>query len=181
MINIEDTKIVVYPNLSFNQEYRIDKEGNVWSPYRGWHLVSKQEIQKGYYRVGLMTDKGRKFFMVHRLVMEAFNPIENSLDYEVNHIDGNKHNNNIKNLEWCTGSYNVRHSLETGLKTPARGTQIAGNKLNETQVLEICDLLQSGMYSLTQIGEKYGVSKHCIFDIKRKKSWSWLTQDYTFE
>ena len=42
MFILENTKIIVYPNTFFNQEYRIDKEGNVWSPYRGWHLVSLQ-------------------------------------------------------------------------------------------------------------------------------------------
>jgi hypothetical protein len=40
--------------------------------------------------------------------------------------------------------------------------------------------LKSGTDSLAQIGNKYGVSKHCIFDIKRKKSWAWLTKDYDF-
>jgi hypothetical protein len=37
MIKLEDTKIISYPNIVFNQEYRIDKNGIVWSPYRGWH------------------------------------------------------------------------------------------------------------------------------------------------
>ena len=72
MIKLEDTKIINYPNIVFNQEYRIDKNGVVWSPYRGWHQVSIQKILKGYLRVGLMTTQGRKFFMVHRLVMETF-------------------------------------------------------------------------------------------------------------
>ena len=78
MFILENTKIIVYPNTFFNQEYRIDKEGNVWSPYRGWHLVSLQKIKKGYLRAGLMTSEWRKFFMVHRLVMNTFNPIDNS-------------------------------------------------------------------------------------------------------
>ena len=37
---------------------------------------------------------------------------------EVNHIDGNKDNNHVSNLEWCTRSHNVKHSFDTGLKTP---------------------------------------------------------------
>lgn len=41
MFNIKDTKIITYPNFTFNQEYRIDKYGNVWSPCRGWHLLKK--------------------------------------------------------------------------------------------------------------------------------------------
>lgn len=181
MFNIEETKIVTYPNYTFSLEYRIDKNGNIWTPYNGWHLISQQKIQKGYLRVGLTTkEKGRKFFMVHRLVMENFAPIQNSLNFEVNHKDGNKENNSITNLEWCTGSFNVRHSLDTGLKTPARGEAVGGNKLSENQVLQICKLLQENKLSLNEIGEIYGVSKHCIFDIKRKRSWSWLTKQFNF-
>lgn len=37
---------------------------------------------------------------------------------EINHIDGNKDNNHVSNLEWCTRSHNVKHSFDTGLKTP---------------------------------------------------------------
>ena len=178
--DIENTKIVTYPKVIFNNEYRIDKDGDVWTPYRGWHQLSKQKIAKGYLRVGMMTSEGRRFFMIHRLVLEAYNPIENSLEFQVNHIDGDKENNKLENLEWCTQSQNMRHSLDTGLKIPKKGTEIRTSKLTEEDVLLICDYLKNSNFSLQEIGDKFGVSKHCIFDIKRKKSWSWLTKDYTF-
>lgn len=127
-----------------------------------------------------MTSQGRKFFMVHRLVMETFNPIDNSQLLQVNHKDGNKHNNNINNLEWVTNMENMHHAIKNNLAKKARGEEAGCVKLTEKQVLEICDLLQSGTDSLAQIGKKYGVSKYCIFDIKHKKSWSWLTKDYNF-
>ena len=166
--------------IIFNQKYMIDDNGNIWSPYRGGKYLHPSPTQKGYYRIVLQTSKGRKTFQLHRLVLETFNPIENCENLEVNHIDGDKSNNKLENLEWCTGSFNVKHSLETGLKTPARGENISGSKLTEQQVLEICNLLKNSNLSLQDIGNKFGVSKHCIFDIKRKKSWTWLTTDYTF-
>lgn len=89
---------------------------------------------------------------------------------EVNHIDGDKSNNMLSNLEWCSGSFNVRHSLETGLKTPARGENVGGSKLTEEDVLQICELLKNSSLSLQEIGNQFNVSKHAIFDIKRKKS-----------
>ncbi|AXF52524.1 MAG: HNH endonuclease [Caudoviricetes sp.] len=177
---IENTKIITYPDISFNQEYRIDKMGNVWSPYRGWSLIKLSKINKGYLRAGLMTSSGRKFFMVHRLVMETFSPIENSSELQVNHKDGNKENNSLDNLEWCTNSENVIHSYKTGLQAPLRGEKANGNILKEKSVLEICELIKLGKHSLTEIGERYGVSKYTISDIKRKKSWGWLTKDYDF-
>lgn len=173
-------KEIKIKNVNFNQKYMIDENGNIWSPYGGGKFLSPSKTQKGYMRIVLQTSEGRKTFQVHRLVLETFNPIENCENLEVNHIDGDKSNNSLNNLEWCSGSFNVRHSLDTGLKVPAKGTQVASNKLSEKDVLEICELLLNSNLSLSEIGFKYGVSKHCIFDIKRKKSWNWLTIDYTF-
>ena len=65
-----------------------------------------------------MTSQGRKFFMVHRLVMETFNPIDNSQLLQVNHKDGNKHNNNINNLEWVTNMENMHHAIKNNQKKP---------------------------------------------------------------
>lgn len=174
---LEDAKTIIYPGYTFNQDYRITKNGEVWSPYRGWHIVSPQKIEKGYFRVGLMTNQGRKFLMVHRLVLETYSPIENSLNLQVNHIDGNKENNSIENLEWCTQSENQIHAIKNGLKpNQPKGEKVKGSKLKEEDVIKIWKLLQTTSYSLQDIGDMYGVSKHCIFDIKRGKSWSWLTE-----
>lgn len=174
-------KLITIPNIVFNQKYEIDDQGNIWSPYRGGRQLSPAPTKKGYYRIVLQTSEGRKTFQLHRLVLMTFNPVENMENLEVNHIDGDKSNNKLENLEWCSGSLNVRHSLDTGLKTPARGENVGGNVLTEAQVIEICERLKEGKESLSTIGKDYGVTKHCIFDIKRKRSWSWLTENYNFE
>lgn len=158
----------------------INEQGQIWSPYRGGKYLTPCPTQKGYYRIVLQTNQGRKTFQLHRLVLETFNPVDNCENLEVNHIDGDKSNNNLSNLEWCSGSFNVRHSLESGLKIPARGESIGSNKLTEKQVLEICELLKTTKLSLQEIGNIYDVSKYCVHDIKKKKSWSWLTKDYIF-
>lgn len=174
-------KEIVIPGITFKQKYEIDDEGNVWTPYRGPRKMKPPLTHKGYRRVYLQTTEGGKSFQVHRLVLMMFSPVEGMDKLEVNHKDGNKENNNLSNLEWCTGSMNVRHSLSTGLKTPAKGESVGGSKLKEENVLQICEMLQSHNYSLSEIGDKFGVSKHCIFDIKRKRSWSWLTKGYNFD
>ena len=64
--------------------------------------------------VGLWKDKKRKIHLVHRLIALTYIPnLENKPD--INHLDGNSLNNNIKNLEWCTKKENMKHARETGL------------------------------------------------------------------
>lgn len=70
----------------------------------------------GYYRVPLTNYKHtKKYYLIHRLVAETFIPNPNNYP-QVNHKDGNKENNTINNLEWCTVSFNMRHAYETGLR-----------------------------------------------------------------
>ncbi len=72
--------------------------------------ILKQQERNGYLIVQLRKNTKRRTFQVHRLVANAF--IENPNNYNiVNHIDYDKHNNNVSNLEWCTQKYNVRHSI----------------------------------------------------------------------
>ena len=67
----------------------------------------------GYMLVDMRKNKKRYIKCVHRLVAEAFIDNPNNLP-EVNHIDCNRANNNVNNLEWCTRSYNIKYSFEKG-------------------------------------------------------------------
>jgi hypothetical protein len=73
-------------------------------------LLKTSTDTKGYIRVQIPN----RTIKIHRAVAEAF--IENPLNLpEVNHIDGNKSNNDVSNLEWCTHKNNIKHAIETGL------------------------------------------------------------------
>ena len=80
--------------------------------------VIKQNVIRGksYYYVNLYN-KGTKLFTVHKLVAETFIPNPNNLPC-INHIDGNKLNNRVDNLEWCSYSGNEIHAYKHNLKTP---------------------------------------------------------------
>lgn len=95
-----------------NNKYIVSSYGRVFRAptiMRPWYAELKGEVNHGYHRVNLFIDGKAKKYRVHRLVAMEF--IDNPLNKEnVNHIDGNKLNNHIDNLEWCTASENEYHS-----------------------------------------------------------------------
>ena len=94
--------------------YEISNTGKVKSLIKE-RLLKPWEHKKGYLVVKLTKDKSHKEFKIHRLVAQAFIPnIDNK--EQVNHIDGNKHNNYVENLEWCNDAENRMHAYKNGLR-----------------------------------------------------------------
>ena len=91
------------------KDYFITPEGGVYSARRGGLKKLSPNVNNGYRTVCLCHNKDRKMRMVHRLVAETFLPNPHNLP-EVNHLDENKNNNHVSNLEWCTKGDNMRHS-----------------------------------------------------------------------
>lgn len=89
--------------------------GDLTTPER---VLRAQVTPKGYLRIQLGRDGQSANRMVHRLVAEAFIPNPSGRP-EVNHLDGDKQNNVVANLEWATPSENQLHAYETGLREPA--------------------------------------------------------------
>lgn len=80
--------------------------------------VSKNKL--GYPQITLSKNDKEHSRRIHRLVAQAFLPNPNNYK-EVNHIDGNKSNNVVTNLEWCDRSHNMRHAIKMGLKKSRKG------------------------------------------------------------
>ena len=99
---------------------RIKSKERIVKNSRGKRLVKEKILStfisnSGYYAIVL--HKTRPIFKlnyIHRLVANAFIPNENNLE-QVNHIDGNKLNNCVFNLEWCSRSENMKHAIKVGL------------------------------------------------------------------
>lgn len=86
-------------------------------------------VGHNYLGVNLAKNTIHKMHSVHRLVAQAFIPNNRNLP-EVNHIDGNKKNNNVSNLEWTTHSQNMKHSqVVLGFNIPKKVLQIKNNKI----------------------------------------------------
>ena len=95
--------------------YLIDDDGNVFSEYTKKYLKTHLN-NRGYVVCQLRDINGKNcVLLVHRLVAKTFIPNKLTEQLEVNHKDGNKLNNNVNNLEWCTRKENIHHGIQNGL------------------------------------------------------------------
>lgn len=117
-----------------------------------------------------LEDGSKRTYRVHRLVLMAFKPIENMENLEVNHIDGNKRNNKLENLEWCNSSENQKHAFDLGLQKARKGEKSNLFKLSQEQIDKIFVLRKEGM-TQREIAEIVGCSRSNISYILNKKTW----------
>lgn len=124
------------PIVGYEGHYEVSSHGRVRSIDRV--LVSKSGVSRkyhgqirkqsmnmcGYPMVTLCVGQKKKFCSIHRLVAKSF--IKNNKKYrEVNHIDGDKTNNNVENLQWCTSSQNQLHAYDIGIQKRGKDSQYA--------------------------------------------------------
>lgn len=105
-----------WKNIEFgNGRFAVSDHGNIRNNITGDTL--SQQTQNSGYRIAHMNYNGKRVAKtVHRLVATAFIPNPENKP-QVNHIDGNKLNNSVSNLEWATTSENIRHAGSKGLMT----------------------------------------------------------------
>lgn len=125
----------------------------------------------GYRVYNFMVDGKSKQIKIHRLVAMAF--LDNPNGYDVvNHIDGNKLNNNIENLEWCTQSHNNIHALRTGLRTNRRTERRYGEsayhyKLSDEEVEKIRWMKATSSMSNASIAKEFQIGESQVGRIIR--------------
>lgn len=102
-----------WKTLERNRNYKISDKGEVFSLNQG-KILSPKKNHDGYLRIQIWSHSKCEFVGIHRLVAETFIDNPNGKPF-VNHKDGNKANNSVVNLEWCTQRENIRHAWNTGL------------------------------------------------------------------
>lgn len=134
-------------------------------------VVLKGRINRKGYREFNLSKNGKKNLRnLHRILALTFipNPLNKR---EVNHIDGNKLNNNLDNLEWATRKENAQHAFKTGLCVGKRGVKCNWTKLTEKEVLEIRRLKEEKTMSSKDIAIMYNVAESNINGIFARKTW----------
>ena len=126
--------------------------------------MKQTTTNRGYRRITLSINGKEERWSVHRLVAVLFIPNPEQ-KLEVNHKDGNKQNNDVSNLEWCTRSENERHARDTGLKVSPIGKYLGkDNKLSKPFV---CVETGKIYYCLRELWEELGYGKNCVSHIAR--------------
>jgi hypothetical protein len=151
--------------------YQVSNYGRVKSLKKGALIMKPQTSKDGYKKINLRRDNKTFSFKTHRLVAKAFILNPDNLP-EVNHIDGNKINNHVSNLEWITHAKNMIHAAENKLAKGANGIKNYGAKLTDSQVLEI-RTLKGTMYP-KEICAIYGIKQSTICKILQGKLWKHL-------
>jgi hypothetical protein len=157
-------------------ETKLEKINHIYSVHSFGYILNtktnrilKPVFVNGYYKVGISLEGKVDRIYIHRIVAQKFVP--NPFSYlTVNHIDGNKLNNNANNLEWCTQKANVQHAYKIGL-CPTNIKALQPAKLSEKEVLEIKELLKK---KITQkvIATRYNIDQATISNISTRKTWS---------
>lgn len=131
--------------------------------------ITKKELRQNANKEGYLTtviSRGRKrkiAVKIHRAVAENFLAKQEGKNI-INHKDGNKKNNNILNLEWCTSRENMIHAYGNGLIKNRKGCEVYNSKLSEEEVRAIRRLLQCGLKQI-DIAKQYNVKRDVIYHI----------------
>ena len=168
------------------REVYVDKYGYVKVNRSGTCVISKtgkklslnRRNHDGYVVVKLayvdQTAKVRRkcsVRLVHRLVSYAFLPNPDGLP-ELNHIDGNKENNSVDNLEWCTRAHNVQHAWKTGLcEGNLVGLKNGRHILDEDDVRQIRLMYNNGV-NRYQIAKQYGIGWTTVDHVIKGHTWT---------
>ena len=169
--------------VEYKKDYLVFCDGRVFSK-RNHRFLKPRNHTHGYLRLQIQ----RKDEYIHRIVATCF--LEKPPDLkEINHIDGNKRNNHVNNLEWCTRSHNNKHAFETGLRDYAELKAMSNNdramaakrkrrKHTPSEALKIWELIQTGM-SDCKVAKSVGTTKSVVYNIRKGKAYKEITNGST--
>lgn len=169
------------PIIGFEDQYEVSNYGNVCrmegivkNHPNSFKLIQRHSISTrvntkryGYVECHLFKDNKEYLKKVHRLVAEAFIPNPNNLP-EVNHIDGNKQNNCVDNLEWCTHIDNIIHAWNNQLAT-------SNHRKQKVRCIETGVVYDS----IKECADAMNINRDCISNYLRGKAR--FAGNHTFE
>lgn len=132
--------------------------------------IMKQSVTKNGYLVARISNKTR---YVHRMVAKTFLENDEFQNLDVNHIDGDKTNNHISNLEWCTRDFNIKHAERIGL---TKKKNLKNSTITEEKAIEIIKIHKETGFGKVLLQRHYfpDISLSCLQGITNGKTWKHL-------
>lgn len=168
-IVINNEVVKVHPEFNL---YGATESGKIYRIDRKKLLTCTYNKLAKYYYVRVSQNNKPRTLRAHIFIAKCW--LENPLGFRVvNHKDGDKLNNVVSNLEWCSDSQNQQHALGAGLKQ--KGEDLYNSKLTNEQVHKVCRLLEEG-YRVKDLADMFGVNTDnirkikdgsCFFDIRQ--------------
>ena len=155
----------------YKGKYQVSNKGRLKSFHDNNVKILNYSFDKtGYTRITLTLKEVRKYFALHRLIATAFIPNPENKPF-VNHIDGNKRNNCLENLEWVTPKENSQHAYKHGLIK--KGCENPCSKLTAEQVKFIRQNYKARdkNFGASALGRKFNVNHSVICDVVHRKTY----------
>lgn len=128
-----------------------------------------QKHTSGYRYLVLAQNKKPKVRFIHHLILETFVGPRPTPLHECDHYDGNRTNNNLRNLKWVTRKENIHSTMRRGKHTMGESHGMA--KLTEQKVLKIRMMAATGKYSFRGLARMFNVTDGMIHNIVKRRNW----------
>lgn len=161
--------------------YKVSNKGRVYSTSTGT-IITPKTNNKGYHHIILCKSGEKKSFLVHRLVASAFIPCKDP-SLTVNHIDENRTNNEVENLEWCTLSQNIKmynenhpdrfkHRQYKGSRNRSFSKRLIKQMTKDGTIVRMWESITDIKHTLNY--NNWSISQCC--DNKRKSAYGYIWQ-----
>lgn len=167
-------KGAIYQKKDYSDSYEISNMGNLRNTKtkKQIKISIKKNIKYLFYGMYIKLDKKFKRVLLHKCVAESFLESIEGKEY-VNHKDGNKRNNCVKNLEWCTFQENIDHAREINLIHDRKGVEHKNSKFSKEEILFIREHYnpKDKEFGEKALCKKFNVARSTIWKIIKKNSY----------
>lgn len=154
--------------FKYSDKYEVNILGQIRNVRTGRYTQPVPD-KDGYFRVVVYFNGKTNNYIVHRIIAEHFIPNPNNYPI-INHKDGNKQNNKISNLEWCTNLQNMQHAARNGFFHGRKGEEHHNARLAENDIREIRKLRKQGVLR-NDVAKRFSIQPQQVTRICSYQRW----------